>query len=359
MNALVVGAGPAGSVVALDLASAGFSVELFEEHERIGRPIACTGIVTKVLFDFVKKDQSFIINELDGVKVYAPSGRVVDIPLKEFVICRDKFDNFLARQAEHAGVKISARHKFVGVKDGKAFFKHGEQVIKKQFDILVGADGPFSAVGRAAGLLDGRQYYVGSQATIKGNYDPRWFLTFFGGCAPGFFAWAVPESESLARVGVATKKHVYQYFELLRQKFGGEIIERQAGPIPIYDGAKHVQKGNIYLVGDAAGVCKNTTGGGIITGIWSARALVECLKSGKSYSKALNPLRRELWLHEHLRNYLDRFSDADYERLVELMQKPRVKRILFDYPREYPSRFLWRLALAEPRLLAFAKHALG
>ncbi len=54
---------------------------------------------------------------------------------------------------------------------------------------------------------------------------------------------------------------------------------------------------------------------------------------------------------------LDKFSDADYERLVGWMSSPRVKRILFNYPREYPSRFVWKLALAQPKLLAFAKYA--
>ena len=159
----------------------------------------------------------------------------------------------------------------------------------------------------------------------------------------------------MARVGVATQKHVHQYFELLRKRFNGEILERQAGPIPIYDGAKEVEKDGVFLVGDAAGVCKNTTGGGIITGIWSAKVLAECFRTGKDYSKALNPLRKELWLHEKVRNTLDRFSDADYEHLVGLMAKPKVKEILYKYPREYPSKFLWRLALAEPRLLGFAK----
>jgi len=41
------------------------------------------------------------------------------------------------------------------------------------------------------------------------------------------------------------------------------------------------------------------------------------------------------------------------------MNSPKVKQVLFDNPREYPSRFMWKLALAEPRLLSFAKYALA
>ncbi len=353
---IVVGAGPAGSTAAYYLAKAGFDVSVFEEHPLVGRPIQCTGIVTKALFEFAEKDDSYIVNTLDGVRVTAPSGNVTEIPLKEWVICREKFDTFLMKKAESVGAKYFVRHKFVGMKDNVAVFKQGDADVKCEYDILIGADGPFSAVGRAAGLLDGRQYYIGSQATFRGSFDSKWFTTFFGSMAPGFFAWVVPESSTHARVGVATQRHVYKYFELLKQKIGGEIVERQAGPIPIFDGKQEVQKGNIFLAGDAAGLCKNTTGGGIITGMWSAKVLAESIIENRNYAGMLKPLRRELWIHEKLRNTLDKFSDADYERLVRWMNVPKVKKVLFDYPREYPSRFIWKLALSQPKLFFFMKY---
>ena len=114
----------------------------------------------------------------------------------------------------------------------------------------------------------------------------------------------------------------------------------------------------VFLVGDAAGVCKNTTGGGIITGLWSAKILADSIINGKNYSRMLSPLRHELWLHKLLRNMLDRFSDKDYNNLVRWMNSPRVKKVLKAYPREFPSRFLWRLVLANPRLLSFGRYAL-
>lgn len=360
MNVVIVGAGPSGSTVAYELAKDGHNVRVFEEHPAIGRPIACTGIVTRALFDFVERDDDYIINELEGVRITAPSGKTVDIPLKEFVICRERFDTFLAKRAIKAGAEYHTRFKFRSLDEGSkvARFSHKGKDVEVKYDILIGADGPFSAVARASGLLSRRKYYVGSQATVVGKFDPDWFLTFFGSCAPGFFAWAVPESAERVRAGVASQRHVHKYFDLLREKFSGEIVERQAGPIPIFDGAKNVQKGSIYLVGDAAGVVKNTTGGGIITGMWSAKILADCLRNNKNYSRALRPLRRELLLHWKLRNMLDKFSDYDYELLVDMMSKDSVKRILHKYPREYPSKFLWRLLLAQPRLIRFARFAI-
>lgn len=358
MKIVIVGAGPAGSMAAKEFASEGHAVEVFEEHSVVGRPIACTGIVTKALFDFVKRDEGYIVNELKGVKVFSPSGKEVEIPLDESVICREKFDTFMMKEAVSNGAKYHTHHKFVGLKNDAALFEHKGNVKEVSYDVLVGADGPFSAVGRASGLIKDRKYYVGSQATVEGVFDPKLFYTYFGSkYAPGFFAWAVPESETRARVGVASQKFVHKHFDALRERFSGKIVERQAGPIPIYDGAKSVQKGNVFLVGDAAGVVKNTTGGGIITGIWSSKILAQALKSGKDYSSALNPLRRELWLHEKLRNMLDCFSDSDYEMLVDCLKTQKVKEILSSHPREFPSKFVLKLAMSEPRLALFARYA--
>ena len=46
-------------------------------------------------------------------------------------------------------------------------------------------------------------------------------------------------------------------------------------------------------LGDAAGFVKDTTGGGIITGMLSSKALAESISSGKNYEKCLKNLRKE------------------------------------------------------------------
>ena len=45
-DAIVIGAGPAGSSAAREIASAGFKVGLFEEHEAVGIPQHCTGMLS-------------------------------------------------------------------------------------------------------------------------------------------------------------------------------------------------------------------------------------------------------------------------------------------------------------------------
>ena len=349
----VIGAGPSGSYCALLLARAGYDVTLFEEHADVGRPVACTGIVTKVLWDLVRKKKEFMVNELDAVRVVAPNNSCVDIPLHEYVIDRAAFDSYLVDEAVNAGVVIEKKHRFVDSKNGVINLRHDGVTVSRKTDILIGADGPTSQVAKSAGIYGTREFWIGLQVTLKANWDPKVFLTYFGSVCPGFFAWAVPENDSIARVGLAAQKEPRGYFNQFLQRFNGTVLDRQPGPIPIYSGREIVEKGSTYLVGDAAGLVKATTGGGIITGILSAKILAGSLQTGASYTKSLWQWKKELYLHKLLRRMLNNFSEQDYDLLIQYMNKPAVKEVLANHSREYPSRFLLKLLLKQPKFLRF------
>ena len=360
MRVSIVGAGPSGSYAGMLLAKQGHDVTIYEADKEIGKPVACTGIVTKALFDIIDYDKKYIVNELDGVDVIAPGGEKTRIPLKEHVICRIKFDNFVANKAREAGAKIKLEHRYIGREGNTLLIQHYGKILRKETDILIGADGPMSRVAKSTGIGNKHPFYVAQQATIKAKFDPKVFTTWFGDyLAPGFFAWSVPEDEHHSRIGVAVTndKNCAQCFQRLMKKFDGEIVDRQAAPIPIYNHKSVIEKGNTYLVGDAAGLVKDTTGGGIITGMLSSKILAESIATNTSYSQNVKKLRKELWIHSKLRGMLNKFSNKDYSRLIRWMNSPRVQSILYTHPREYPSRFMLKLLLAEPRFAYFAKYA--
>ncbi len=202
MRVHIVGAGPSGSYAGMLLAKAGHDVTIYDDHKKIGEPVACTGIVTKGLFDLVKYNRDFVINELDGVDVIGPRGEKARIPLKEYVICRKKFDNYLANKARDAGARILLGHRYVGRESNAILFRHNGSLVRQPFeisDILIGADGPFSRVAETSGLSRKRKYYVGQQATIKGAYDPHFFTTWFGNIAPGFFCVERPGKQRILK----------------------------------------------------------------------------------------------------------------------------------------------------------------
>ena len=353
----IVGAGPAGSYCARLLAEQGFDVELFEEHKKIGLPVQCTGLVTKELLELVGLGK-FVVNELNRVKVVPPNGKATEIQLKEFVIDRQKFDSELARQAIKAGAKLNLGCRFVGLKNGAILLRQKNKIVRKKADIIIGADGPLSAVAKAAGLWRDRKFYFGQQATVKGKFDARKFMTYFGKAAPDFFGWVVPESKSLARIGLASRSKARNLFGAFVKRFGGRLVARQAGLIPIYSPLQQIEVRKsglkIYLLGDAAGFVKATTGGGLIPGLKSAKILADCIAKGRSYHAATRKLRMELLAHLLLRKTLNKFSEKDYATLARLISGKRVKKILESTTREEPIKIIAKLAMAEPRFFKFA-----
>ena len=57
----VIGGGPAGSYFSSMMNK---DVTLFEEHEMVGRPVACTGIITSAIMDLVNLDENVIVKEI-------------------------------------------------------------------------------------------------------------------------------------------------------------------------------------------------------------------------------------------------------------------------------------------------------
>jgi flavin-dependent dehydrogenase len=107
--------------------------------------------------------------------------------------------------------------------------------------------------------------------------------------------------------------------------------------------------GKVYLVGDAAGQVKVTTVGGIVTGVRGAEGVAEAILNG-GRSRKLTSLRRELNLHLLIRRALHHFQQADYSRLVDLLNSP-AKTSLSTYTRDEAARVLWHICRNQPRLL--------
>ncbi len=358
----IVGAGPAGSYLAYLLAKQGKGVTLIEEHDKIGSPVQCTGIVTGSIEKFVKLPHDIIANRCSKVIVVSKNERIA-AETDEIVMWRNKFDEFIANMAADAGVKILANHQFVGFNNKNSIKiknKNNNKIENIESEIIVGADGPSSAVAKAAGLSSNSKFYIGMQAKVRLKSDIDAFETHFGENFPNFFGWVVPESEDIVRLGLGAFDNAKGYFyKFLEQRTGKkEILCWESGIIPLYDPKKIIQKENIYLIGDAATQVKATTGGGIIPSLKAATTLCGCIINKKDYNKEFKKQSgKELLLHLKIRNVLNKFSDKDYDRLLKLMNQGKVKKILKKYDRDTPIPLVLNLLLREPRFLLFSRFA--
>tara|TARA_Y100000310_G_C20699289_1_gene828194 strand:+ start:517 stop:1578 length:1062 start_codon:yes stop_codon:yes gene_type:complete len=346
----IIGAGPVGNFAAESLAKKNEDVFVFEEHKKIGEPVQCTGIVTQEIKKVVKIKKDVIVNKVKKAKIFSPNGKHIDVKLTKpnLILDRAKFDQDLAEQAKKAGAKFVFGAKYRG-REGKKIIVGQKKYL---VDALVGADGPNSCVARTNQMFGKRKFVVGTQARVKTKFDydqVEFWLGF------GEFGWLVPESKSIARVGVVAYKHPTMHLNNLLKHLNRKykVLSRQGGLIPLYNPNQRMQKKDTYLVGDAATHVKATTFGGLVPGLLAAKELGTNMKSYEN--KVKKNLGRDLRLNLLIRKMMDRFNEKDYNDLISMFTRDKVREIIETHDRDFPTKFMLKLLLREPRLTKFSK----
>jgi len=213
-------------------------------------------------------------------------------------------------------------------------------------EMLVGADGPKSAVARAAGMYGRRSFIQGWQAKCRYPKLEPGVTTIHLNL--GEFSWIVPESKYIARVGVLGMKTPLlrkQYKKLIGAR---KIIEDQSGLIPLYNPKQQLQKDEVSLIGDAATQVKATTYGGIIYGMLAGKYLAE---KPETYEKTFNKkLGKDLWISLKMREFMNEMSEEQSNELIHVFRKKHTLDILSQYDRNFPSKFMVQLLMKEAKL---------
>ena len=283
-DVIIVGAGPTGGRTATHLASLGHNVLMLEEHTEIGRPFQCAGLVTPKAMQEVGLFDS-VLEEVDGARIHGPSGTLVPVgtdgKLRTYVVCRKKFDQGVVQQGMQAGATLWLDYRQTAAvvkEDGVVINVESQgQEIELTCKLLIGCDGAHSWTRRHFKMGRPKEMMIGFQAEVLG-YDgnPRWLDMYSGSeIAPGFFAWVIPSGFGSHRIGVWSTperlkgRSVEQCYEdlknhpLWKERFENiHEIARFCGPIPS-GMVKKTVRDRVLLLGDAAGMAKPTTGGGI------------------------------------------------------------------------------------------------
>src|SRR3954467_294861 len=109
VDVLIVGGGPGGLFIAARLAAKGVRTLVCEEHDRVGDPVHCTGVLAADSFTTFNLPVNATLNQLTSVRFLSPGGIPVDyttpVPLAT-VIDRPVFDRALADRAVAAGAEL-------------------------------------------------------------------------------------------------------------------------------------------------------------------------------------------------------------------------------------------------------------
>ena len=299
-DVIIVGAGPTGGRAATHLASLGHSVLMLEEHQEIGRPFQCAGLVTPKAMHEVKLYDS-VLQNIDGARIHGPNGTLVPVgtdgKLRTYVVCRKQFDQGVVQQAMQAGATLSLNShplEATATDDGVSIkVQVGTKAIDMQTKLLIGCDGAHSWTRRNFKMGRPNEMMIGFQTEVHGyEGKPRWLEMFSGSAiAPGFFAWVIPSGFGSHRIGVWSTpdrldgKSVEQCYDdllnhpLWKSRFENITeIARYCGPIPSGMVKKTVNN-RVLLLGDAAGMAKPTTGGGIGPGFRQIKGILKPLSA--------------------------------------------------------------------------------
>ncbi len=289
-DVVIVGSGPAGSVTARFAAESGAKVLVIERRREIGVPVLCgEGISRKIDSWGMLDGDKWIARKMDGARIYAPNGTMVKLSAEQagnetgYVIYRDVFDKELARKAMVAGAEYMMNTKAVGlIKDDNGGIKgvkalHFNEEIEIEADIIVGADGVESRVGKWAGInttLRPKDLESCAQYTLANVDCQDAYVDFFLGKekAPGGYIWVFPKDNDTANVGIGVLANLSKpgMAKELLDKFiasddrlkNGQPLRFLAGAVPVARPIETVRD-NIMLVGDAARQVDPITGGGL------------------------------------------------------------------------------------------------
>lgn len=389
-DAIVVGAGPSGSHAARYLSQAGFDVLIVEEHDQVGEPVQCAGLVTPRTFEMLDFEPDRVARtEITGARIHPPSGDPIEIrsdDVETYATSRSAFDREIFSSAKRAGVKS-----LLGVR-ATAFDRDGDGVdVQLQGDdeawterarLVVGADGPGSIVARWFDLPRPREFLSCYGAQMTGiRVDPDTVEMYFGDKrAPNFFSWIAPtgETSGKAEVGVTdAKAPVKHYFERMEwdpashpRLTGGEIESTIAGAIPIGPVERSFDD-RVMIVGDAAAQTKPTTGGGIFTGLRCAEHLVQvaarALEADDLSADRLSAYQdawetdvgRELRIGWKLRKAFLTLDDDEMDELFGILRDPEVRETVEEWGDiDHQSRVAKALIKQAPGLFKFAGAAL-
>jgi digeranylgeranylglycerophospholipid reductase len=372
-DVVIVGAGPVGCTAARLCAEYGLSTLCIEEHGTIGYPVQCAGLLSNIAFAECEVSGRSVLHTVSGARIITGSASELlinaGIP-KASVVDRGALDREMAETAAEAGSEFRLKTAVYDVQGTTVLTRgiHGHEEIP--FKILIAADGPRSTIARIYGMQRSKVYLSGIQADIPCDCDPR-FVELYPDVSPEFFGWKIPIADGRARIGLCGQTRVRERFLSFVKKTGGSSsVHLVTGTLPL-GVMPRTYKNRTIFVGDAAGFAKPTSGGGVYTGIRTARhaaaVTVSCYEEGVFDDAALAEYERrwqadigtELALGFRLFLLRQQMAAKDIDGLIRALNDPEIRSLIVEHGDMDRPGTLVRMLLKKPALLKWTAPLAG
>ncbi len=339
MNITIIGAGPAGSWAAIELASRGHAVTLIDSQAPWEKPCG-GGVTAKALSSFSIFQSDLPRQYIDRITIYFGDRNSVTVQPEQplAVVSRRDLGKYLLDRAIESGVSFVKTRVSKITPDGR-----GWTLITRESDIhadfLVGADGATSLVRRSVSTgLTPEDLSVTLGYFIPGTVSSHMKVFF----VPDFegYIWSFPRPNHTS-YGLITRsdpgwtsraKTLLSNF--IVADLGADVMnhaEFYSAPVPCLSPrawrTNRLTGDHWALIGDAAGFADPITGEGIHFAFKSAQLLAENIDRPIAYAeKAWNEIGRELSRAAQMyrRFYGSSFLGADFKkRTIQFSDRSR------------------------------------
>ncbi len=283
MTIAIIGAGITGLYLAWKLVEKGHQVTVFEKKEKIGKEV-CSGLFSERILDFIPESQKLIQNQIEYCLIHFPK-RTLKIKFsgKFLVVNRFELDNLVAKLAENSGAKIILKNQINSPPEG--------------FDKIIGCDGQNSVIRKSLGLPS-PTYRLAIQGFFPRSDSSATFVEAWPHNQGGFI-WKIPRGKKTeygiisnpkglqlshhppAKGGPLAKLLFEEFLKMNNLKLErlNSAIIPQGLIIPVHP--------SITLCGDAAGLTKPWSGGGVIWDLIAADILLKNFPDFLRYQKEI------------------------------------------------------------------------
>lgn len=298
-HTIIIGAGPGGLSCAAHLARHGVDVLVVERNRTIGPKVCAGGVTWSGLARHLPSQ--LVEKEFPSQHVRSAFQNIVVTSSAPIIstVSREHLGRWMAEEARHAGARILTGTRVTAITSREVVTSAG----RFSFSNLVGADGSNSLVRRFLKIPVSRMG-AGVHYHVPGNFDQMvWQLDparFSSG-----YAWIFPHRDRASVGAYASRadippRKLQENLHCWMEKCGIERKELKAEAATVNFDFRGYRFGNIFLVGDAAGLASGLTGEGIYPAVCSGRTVAAQILDPAADAGPLNRLIRKQRIHTRL-----------------------------------------------------------